>query len=57
LILGTEWPEYKNVDPQKVKVNNPNLVVLDAGRFLSSWAAHGITCISVGAPYSMGGLA
>ncbi|MCL2000051.1 MAG: nucleotide sugar dehydrogenase [Planctomycetes bacterium] len=51
LVIGTEWPEYRQLNPQEVKAVNPELVVVDAGRFLSSWTEHGLNCVSVGAPY------
>lgn len=36
LLIGTEWPEYKEISVEHVASASPGLVVLDPNRFLSS---------------------
>lgn len=38
LIVGTEWPVYKEVPPEHAAEAAPSLTVLDANRFLALWA-------------------
>jgi len=51
LLIGTEWPEYKQIPVEGVVDISPGLVVLDPNRFLSSLgAATQLRYIAVGTP-------
>lgn len=51
LIVGTEWPEYREVSAAHASGTAPGLLVLDANRFLSEWMAEaGLTYVAVGTP-------
>jgi UDPglucose 6-dehydrogenase len=51
LVVGTEWPAYREVLPAQAAGNAPGLLVLDANRFLSSWmSTSGLQHIAVGTP-------
>jgi UDPglucose 6-dehydrogenase len=55
LIVGTEWPMYREVSVAQVTSASPGLLVLDANRFLSEWMGEpGLTHVAVGTP-SRGG--
>jgi UDPglucose 6-dehydrogenase len=49
LIVGTEWPEYKEISGDTIASVAPGIVVLDANRFLSSWqTVAGLNYVAVG---------
>ncbi|SBW10907.1 conserved hypothetical protein [uncultured delta proteobacterium] len=48
LVVGTAWPEYRNIAPEMVFSKNPNLAVIDADRFLLGWADKVSTYYAVG---------
>lgn len=51
LIVGTEWPAYREVSAAQVTCAAPGLLVLDANRFLSEWMVEpGLTHVAVGTP-------
>jgi UDPglucose 6-dehydrogenase len=51
LVVGTEWPAYREVTAAQAAVAAPGLIVLDANRFLAAWVvAPGLTHIAVGTP-------
>lgn len=51
LLVGTEWPEYKEIPKERVAGAAPGLVVLDPNRFLSSLeTAVALRYIAVGSP-------
>jgi UDPglucose 6-dehydrogenase len=51
LLVGTEWPEYKEIPNDRVAGAAPGLVVLDQNRFLSSLeTAAALRYIAVGTP-------
>jgi UDPglucose 6-dehydrogenase len=51
LLVGTEWPEYKTVDADRVSQDVPGLVVLDANRFLKGFqTTPSIRYVAVGTP-------
>ncbi len=51
LIVGTEWPAYREVSAAQATGAAPGLLVLDANRFLSEWMAEpGLTHVAVGTP-------
>lgn len=51
LIVGTEWPAYREVSAAQAAGAAPGLLVLDANRFLSEWMAEpGLTHVAVGTP-------
>lgn len=51
LVVGTEWPTYREVKAAQAAAAAPGLVVLDANRFLSDWiVAPGLTHVAVGTP-------
>jgi len=55
LVVGTEWPDYRQVDPAQRPPSAAPLLVIDANRFLSSWAAApGVRVLAVGVPRSRG---
>lgn len=51
LLVGTEWPEYREIPKDFVARVSPGLVVLDPNRFLSSLGtAAGLRYVAVGTP-------
>lgn len=51
LVLGTEWPAYREVSPAQAASVAPGLLVLDANRFLSAWIpTAGLHHLAVGTP-------
>jgi UDPglucose 6-dehydrogenase len=51
LLVGTEWPAYKEISPDLVAEAAPDLVVLDPNRFLSSLrTATSLRYLAVGTP-------
>lgn len=51
LVVGTEWPAYREVSAAQATGAAPGLLVLDANRFLSEWMAEpGLTHVAVGTP-------
>lgn len=51
LLVGTEWPEYKEISKDSVVEAAPNLVVLDPNRFLSHLGtAAALRYVAVGTP-------
>jgi UDPglucose 6-dehydrogenase len=51
LFLGTEWPEYKNLNEECVSFFTPGLVVLDPNRFLTFLAGKPmLRYVAVGTP-------
>lgn len=51
LIVGTEWPAYREISAAQAAEVAPGLLVLDANRFLSEWMTEpGLTHIAVGTP-------
>lgn len=51
LIVGTEWPVYREVSAAQASCAAPGLLVLDANRFLSEWMMEpGLTHVAVGIP-------
>jgi len=51
LVISTEWPEYRAIDPAAIAATAPGLVVIDANRFLSALREiDGIKYVAVGTP-------
>lgn len=51
LVVGTEWPEYKDISRDQVAGVAPGLIVLDPNRFLSSLGTTTALCyVAVGTP-------
>jgi UDPglucose 6-dehydrogenase len=51
LIVGTEWPAYREVSAAQAAGAAPGLLVLDANCFLSEWVAEpGLIHVAVGTP-------
>jgi UDPglucose 6-dehydrogenase len=51
LVVGTEWPAYREVPAAQAAAAAPGLLVLDANRFLSVWmATPNLTHVAVGTP-------
>lgn len=51
LVVGTEWPEFRQAATELLSVANPNLVVIDANRHLQTAVAPlGIKYVAVGTP-------
>ena len=51
LLVGTEWPEYREIPKDRVAGAAPRLVVLDPNRFLSSLGtAAALRYVAVGTP-------
>ena len=51
LVVGTEWPEFRQEAAGLLSVASPNLVVIDANRYLQTVTAHlGFKYIAVGTP-------
>jgi nucleotide sugar dehydrogenase len=51
LVVATEWPLYRNVKAEQLAVKAPDLVVLDANRFLFRLAqTRGLRYVAVGTP-------
>jgi UDPglucose 6-dehydrogenase len=51
LLVGTEWPEYREIPKDCVTGAAPGLVVLDPNRFLSSLGtAAALRYVAVGTP-------
>ncbi len=51
LMIGTEWPMYRDMSFDGSKGDPGGLVVLDANRFLPRWAAvSGVRYVAVGTP-------
>lgn len=49
LVIGAEWPAYREASPTQAASVAPGLLVFDANRFLSTWAAvPGLRHIAVG---------
>lgn len=54
LVVATQWPEYRAIDPDTVDGLQPGLVVLDANRFMPAWqAVPGVRYAGVGTPLEM----
>ncbi len=52
LVVGTEWPQYREISPGDVTHASPNLTVLDPNRFLSSFGTEKtLRYIAVGTPF------
>ena len=55
LVVATEWPEYRKVEPTASLVGPKGLVIVDANRFLANWAGlTGVRYSAVGAPMFRG---
>ena len=51
LLVGTEWPMYREIPKDRIASVSPGLVVLDPNRFLSSLGtAAGLRYVAVGTP-------
>ena len=51
LVVGTEWPEYKEIPKDRVAGAAPDLLVIDPNRFLSSLGtAEALRYVAVGTP-------
>ena len=51
LVVGTEWPEFRQEAARLLSIANPNLVVIDANRHLQAVAASlGLKYVAVGTP-------
>lgn len=51
LVVGTEWPEFRQAAAELNSVANPNLAIIDANRHLqAALAPSGLTYIAVGTP-------
>ena len=51
VLIGTEWPEFKEIPQGRVAEATPGLIVLDPNRFLSSWASEpALRYFAVGTP-------
>ncbi|PPK74150.1 UDPglucose 6-dehydrogenase [Methylobacter tundripaludum] len=55
LVLGTEWPEFRQAAEELLSVANSNLVVIDANRHLQAAVASlGLKYVAVGTPLASG---
>jgi hypothetical protein len=51
LVVATEWPQYKKISFEKISGLWPELVVLDANRFVSHlMEAANVRYVAVGTP-------
>ena len=51
LVISTEWPQYKDIASDAVADAAPGIVILDANRFLSSFASNArVRYVAVGTP-------
>ena len=51
LVISTEWPQYKDIASDAVANAAPGIVILDANRFLSSFASNArVRYVAVGTP-------
>jgi UDPglucose 6-dehydrogenase len=51
LIIGTEWPAYRDILPSKIAEAAPGLLVLDTNRFLASLGqVASLRYVAVGTP-------
>jgi UDPglucose 6-dehydrogenase len=51
LLIGTEWPAFKEISQGRVAGAAPGLIVLDPNRFFSSWASEpALRYFAVGTP-------
>ena len=51
LVVATEWPEYKQISPEQVSGLSPELVILDANRFVSHFMGIAtVRYVAVGTP-------
>ena len=55
LVVGTEWPEFRQAAAELNPAASPNLVVIDANRYLqAAVASMGLTYLAVGTPSANG---
>lgn len=55
LVVGTEWPEFRQAAAELNPAASPNLVVIDANRHLqAAVASMGLTYLAVGTPSASG---
>jgi len=55
LVVGTEWPEFRQEAAALLSVASPDLVVIDANRHLQAAVASlGLTYVAVGTPLASG---
>ena len=55
LVVATQWPDYREIDPASQKGLRDGFIVLDANRFLPAWSAiASVRYASVGAPVVQG---
>ena len=50
LVVATEWPQYKEIQPHHMENIRPGLVVVDANRFLQHLNVDGVDYVAVGTP-------
>lgn len=50
LVVATEWPQYKDIQPHHLENIKPGLVVIDANRFLQHLNVDGVDYVAVGTP-------
>ncbi len=50
LVVATEWPQYKEIQPHQLKSIRSGLVVVDANRFLQHLNVDGVDYVAVGTP-------
>jgi len=51
LVIGTEWPEYKDILPEQLSGISQGLVILDANRFVSHLnGVDNVSYVAVGTP-------
>jgi UDPglucose 6-dehydrogenase len=56
LVVGTEWPEFKQVASDLLTVARPGLVVVDANRHLQAQVLQsGFNYVAVGTPLAVWG--
>ena len=51
LVIGTEWPEFREKARELISIAKPNLMVIDANRHLqATLASAGLKYVAVGTP-------
>lgn len=55
LVVATEWPDYRRIEPAPTMVGPNGLVIVDANRFLKNWSGlPGVRYFAVGVPMERG---
>jgi len=51
MVVGAEWPEFRQAAPQLLEIAGPQFVVIDASRYLqAALASSELNYIAVGTP-------